>query len=67
MSTMQKPRHRTDQAHHHPRVSRMPSGRRTGWTWECSCGGASARADGTLLTWHEAFVGALIHSASIAP
>ncbi|GAB3074050.1 hypothetical protein GCM10027053_44640 [Intrasporangium mesophilum] len=67
MSTTEKPRHRTDLAHHHPRVSRVASGRRTGWTWECSCGGTSGRASVTPLTWHQAFVGALIHSASIAP
>ena len=67
MRTTEKPRHRTDLAHHHPRVSRVRSGRHTGWTWECSCGGASERACVTPLTWHQAFVGALIHSASIAP
>ena len=67
MSTTEKPRPRTDLAHHHPHVSRVSTGRRTGWTWECSCGGASQRAFATPLTWHQAFVGALIHSASIAP
>ncbi len=53
-----------DLAHHHPRVTRLPRG---GWTWECDCGGASARSVVARLTWHQAFVGALIHSASIAP
>ena len=53
-----------DLAHHHPRVARSRYG---GWTWECSCGGASVRAASVRLTWHQAFVGALIHSASIAP
>jgi len=66
MSTTQG-RHRTDLAHHHPRVSRVATGQRRGWTWECSCGGSSARAAVAPLTWHQAFVGALIHSASIAP
>jgi len=67
MSTTHKSRHRTDLAHHHPRVTRVTSGRRTGWAWECSCGGASDRANLTPLTWRQAFVGALIHSATIAP
>jgi hypothetical protein len=56
-------RHRQDLAHHHPRVRQGP---RHGWGWECSCGGASSRA-GAALTWHEAVVGALHHSATIAP
>lgn len=57
-------RGRTDLAHHHPHVRRNPLG---GWTWECGCGGASARSGVVRLTWHQAFVGALIHSASISP
>ena len=67
MKTTEKPRPRTDLAHHHPHVTRVASGRRTGWTWACSCGGASQRASVTPLTWHQAVIGALIHSASIAP
>jgi hypothetical protein len=57
-------RSRTDLAHHHPRVHRTLIG---GWTWECACGGASARSRTVRLTWHQAVVGALIHSASICP
>ncbi|HET8987082.1 MAG TPA: hypothetical protein VFN43_01105 [Humibacillus sp.] len=65
MTTTTTPRRgRTDLAHHHPRVGRNPLG---GWTWECDCGGASARSQTVRLTWHQAFVGALIHSASISP
>ncbi|WP_169735700.1 hypothetical protein [Intrasporangium oryzae] len=59
-----RPEHRVDRAHHHPTVLREPAG---GWTWECGCGGASMRAHTVPLTWHQALVGALIHSASIAP
>ncbi|WP_076261928.1 hypothetical protein [Intrasporangium flavum] len=53
-----------DLAHHHPRVTRTRLG---SWTWECDCGSASARAALVRLTWRQAFIGALIHSASIAP
>jgi hypothetical protein len=53
-----------DLAHHHPRVARTPNG---AWTWQCECGSASARAAVTRLSWRQAFIGALIHSASIAP
>lgn len=53
-----------DLAHHHPRVTRTQGGE---WTWRCECGGASARAAVTRLSWRQAFIGALIHSASIAP
>ena len=67
MSAPTRTRSRTDLAHHHPRVSRVDAGRRSGWTWTCACGGASARASVAPLTWHQALVGALIHSASIAP
>ncbi len=64
MATIARRRVHPDLAHHHPRVTRLPGG---GWTWECGCGGASARSAVARLTWHQAFVGALIHSASIAP
>jgi hypothetical protein len=67
MSTVSRPHPRTDLAHHHPRVTRLTVGRHTGWTWVCPCGGASSRAALSPLTWHQAVVGALIHSASIAP
>lgn len=57
-------RHRHDIAHHHPRVRQGP---RHDWGWECSCGGASARALAPSLTWHQAVVSALIHATAIAP
>ena len=63
-STTTTRRGRTDLAHHHPHVRRAPAG---GWSWECECGGASARSGVVRLTWHQAFIGALIHSANIAP
>ncbi|WP_344940334.1 hypothetical protein [Terrabacter ginsenosidimutans] len=64
MTTTARRRVHPDLAHHHPRVTRTSPG---GWTWECVCGGASAHAVVARLTWHQAYVGALIHSASIAP
>ena len=63
-TTTARRRTHPDLAHHHPRVTRLRSG---GWTWECECGGSSARSAVARLTWHQAFVGALIHSAAIAP
>lgn len=63
MTTTRRRAH-PDLAHHHPRVMQLPRG---GWTWECRCGGASARWVAVRLTWHQALIGALIHSASIAP
>ena len=64
MTTTTRRRVHRDLAHHHPRVTRTSRG---GWTWACDCGGASARSAVARLTWHQAYVGALIHSASIAP
>lgn len=65
MTTTTTPRPvRTDLAHHHPRVRHDRIG---GWSWECGCGGASLRSATTRLTWHQAVVGALLHSASISP
>jgi hypothetical protein len=52
-----------DRAHHHPRVLR-----RSGlWRWVCDCGGASERDSLSAMSWHQAVVGALLHSTSIAP
>ena len=64
MTTTTRRRVHPDLAHHHPRVTARLGG---GWTWECTCGAASARSVVGRLTWHQAYVGALIHSASIAP
>ena len=64
MTTTTRRRVHPDLAHHHPCVRRRPGG---GWTWECMCGAASARSVVARLTWRDAYIGALIHSASIAP
>jgi hypothetical protein len=53
---------RGDLAHHHPAVHKV-----TGhWVWVCGCGGASCRTGLVRLSWHEAMVEALRHSATIA-
>ena len=54
---------RQDLAHHHPHVHRATF---RGWSWDCSCGGASARSPLGTHTWHEAVIGALNHSGAIA-
>ena len=64
MSTTTHPVPRVDRAHHHPRVER---GRTGAWRWVCDCGGASDRGPVATMTWHQAVVGALLHSTSIAP
>ena len=56
-------RHRPDTAHHHPAVRRVG----TRWVWECRCGGASCRIATERVTWHQAFVEALLHATTIAP
>jgi hypothetical protein len=56
-------RHRPDTAHHHPAVRRVG----TRWVWECRCGGASCRTATERVTWHQAFVEALLHATAIAP
>ena len=56
-------RHRPDTAHHHPAVRRVG----TRWVWECRCGGASCRIATERVTWHRAFVEALLHATAIAP
>ncbi|WP_270889350.1 hypothetical protein [Pedococcus sp. 5OH_020] len=55
--------YRTSTAHH-PRVQRGPDG---GWVWACSCGGASCRTIRHGLPWKQAVIGALLHSATVAP
>ncbi|HEX5429442.1 MAG TPA: hypothetical protein VFX00_14040 [Pedococcus sp.] len=49
---------------HHPRVQRGVAG---GWTWACSCGGASCRTTREALPWRQAFIGALNHAATVVP
>jgi hypothetical protein len=53
---------RLDRAHHHPVVHKVG----THWGWVCTCGGASRRSGPEHLTWHQAVVGALLHSATLA-
>ncbi len=53
---------RIDTAHHHPHVRRTF----VGWTWECSCGGASQRAAVSSTTWRAAVISALNHSVCLA-
>jgi hypothetical protein len=60
MTTMQHTRR--DRAHHHPEVLKVGNH----WVWVCTCGGASGRSGLLHLTWRQAMVGALLHSATIA-
>ena len=64
MSTTTSSAKRVDRAHHHPRVLRSGSGL---WRWVCDCGGASERGPLSAMSWHQAVVGALLHSTSISP
>ena len=54
--------HRTDVAHHHPRVHRLASGP---WVWSCGCGSASCRNGQGLPTWRLAVLAALHHSGCL--